>query len=1226
MALVPQAEAERLYRLALPDSALWDELHELDGALERHDRPRAAAIVAGLQAQAPDHFLTLHARRRLAMYDANPHEELAAVDALCQRFPENAAIQLIRLDLLRHLERRDLRLATLEQLLAQPEAEPEFLVNLAEELAADAREHDRAMGLLRTAIRKLAGHARPYFALANILWDRLQFDEALELYRFAACLSDKEERVAEAYFHAALACRATETVLGWLRNRFRRFGAKSHLPAQTLVWALGNLERTGEALAVLEEALRLRPDDGELRLLAAEVYTTASGEHLDRAQQLLEEARDRCPRASWLCVAANMARSQGKLEEALARFQEVLELRPLDMAAHRAVARLLAETENRQAALDHLRAAAERFPHYQPLLELWVEWLRAEPAEVRLPVLQRLIDLNPADAWSHRELGFLLAEEGRLEEAEKCADRAGQLDPYHPAWYHLRGRIYEARGQFGKARAEYRQAIRLSVDDDYAIQRLLECCDTLPQRRRALEFVHQELIRQVVYGAGLLAYRNFAHGVLEPEALLASLREALAARPDLWHAWSACVQQLVAMERFEEAERLARQACERFPLLVAVWLDLARVYEAIGKPDEQLEALGTAHRIDPTSSEATRCLAELYQRRGELEQARTLLESAISRDPLDAANRVWLAEVLWQQGKRDAALGQLERAIELEPGYEWAWAHLSLWSAEAQQPDRPVQAARRLVEHEPGEARSWLILAKVLGGEHLEECLSALRKAAELNPRLVDAYEQQARVLAEAGRYDEALAACSPAHVWPDELPAELMARAAWVEWSRGNRDEAMGRLRQALEADPSMPLGWEFLTEWSDQLGDTAQYLEASRQWMRLVPDSATAWGCYAEASLKTGNRSEAKRAFRRALEIRPQYLFAGIGLVDLQLEDGELEQAGQTLEMLRACASGPLVLSRSVQWAARRNDFAAASQWLSQLCSDPGEDEWPLCDAIAAMGEAKWTAQAAEILDSALCGENVAPQVGLLWGRCQAALGRLPKRDRFLGLMEKGPVGERAVYGYIEGLIAAPRARKLRRFIRTNADWLRSNTETWGAVGYAWTSLRDWPKAFAWMQHWRDYPEAKPWMLVNVAEAFRAMRKDQEAAEISRHALALPEGPGQEVHRLWLASDGVIAGQYSEASALLEPVDPEELDEDYAFLYTLVRANLEITQAAPHERRAAFRRIRAMIDEVAGTYPRFSTEPARRRYYLFTLKHVAHWTGTFGAYVWALWRRLTR
>ncbi len=105
--------------------------------------------------------------------------------------------------------------------------------------------------------------------LAQIRWNERRLDEAVELYRFASCLNDKDEGLAQAYFSAAKHLKREEETLQFLQGRFRRFAAQSSQPARTLHWALSQLGRMPEAFAVLEEALRKRPQDTDLLLLIA---------------------------------------------------------------------------------------------------------------------------------------------------------------------------------------------------------------------------------------------------------------------------------------------------------------------------------------------------------------------------------------------------------------------------------------------------------------------------------------------------------------------------------------------------------------------------------------------------------------------------------------------------------------------------------------------------------------------------------------------------------------------------------------------------------------------------------------------------------------------------------------------------------------------------------------------------------------------------------------------
>src|SRR5207237_3359030 len=123
----------------------------------------------------------------------------------------------------------------------RPGADPYSWQQYAQALVPDARAHDRAIRLLRRAIRYRPTTAANFYTLAHILWDQRRFEGALELYRFAACLEDKNEQLARDYFVAARYLKQTEAALLLLRNRCTRFGKLSGWTARTLSWAYGQL-------------------------------------------------------------------------------------------------------------------------------------------------------------------------------------------------------------------------------------------------------------------------------------------------------------------------------------------------------------------------------------------------------------------------------------------------------------------------------------------------------------------------------------------------------------------------------------------------------------------------------------------------------------------------------------------------------------------------------------------------------------------------------------------------------------------------------------------------------------------------------------------------------------------------------------------------------------------------------------------------------------------------
>jgi predicted Zn-dependent protease len=140
MAMVPAESAALLDGIDLPEAELYDIHHQVLLALDRHDRDTAIAARRQLDELAPGHRITIQARRAIAFYDANSHEQLAAVDELLKLFPDNVNLQLSRLQTMRTLSRREDRLAVLREACAKKKSEPLLWQEFAGELAQDARE------------------------------------------------------------------------------------------------------------------------------------------------------------------------------------------------------------------------------------------------------------------------------------------------------------------------------------------------------------------------------------------------------------------------------------------------------------------------------------------------------------------------------------------------------------------------------------------------------------------------------------------------------------------------------------------------------------------------------------------------------------------------------------------------------------------------------------------------------------------------------------------------------------------------------------------------------------------------------------------------------------------------------------------------------------------------------------------------------------------------------
>ena len=1161
MAIIPREQAELLAGIELPGRALFDLSYRLRCALEAHDRDEAQQRLNEMRALEPNHWLTIDARARLAHYDSDLANLLHCLESLLRKFPDTGRFLLSKLNCLRDLARRDDRLALLKEICNGPASEAIFWQRYAEELIDDARQHGTAAYWLRRAIRARPQDGTNYRLLADTLWTRRLRKEALELYRLAACLEETNEECAKAYFAASRHLHETESALGFLRDRFQRFGSQSSRPAHTLCWAYDQLDRAGEAFGVLDEAIRLRPADGDLRLESADLR--ASYGHYEEAREHLSQAKGSTHHIAWLQSSAHLARCQGDTRAAVRCWREIVEADPLLRHGHEMLACLLADTEGHPAAVGHLRDVARRFPRNFTLRTLLIEWLRNDdPAEWEAAV-REILEIHPVNPWARRELAFALNAQNKFEEAKAEAEVAWQLDPASPAVHVVLGNALCGTGNVALARDAYRTAIRLSVDHDPAIAALLGVSNTKDERRDALVFVYEELVRQVIFGDGLLTFRQYAADTLEPLPLLGILHEALEARPDLWHAWSALVRQLTEMERHEEALRWAEKAVDRFPLTPRLWLDLAMACRARDDRQGEVRAIEKALEINPSWAEAARTLADAHQRAGECDKARAILERALNREPAGAANHGYLADLLWRLDEQDAALKHIQQAARLDPGYRWAWDTLRDWSRQLERPQLAVDLAREITQTRPYEARSWLILADVLEDRRdRTECFAALDRALALSPRSDWAYHMRAYYLAEDGRYAEALAACRPA-VFGEDLPWTLCAQAAEIEAQRGNRDDAIAQMRKIAADNPDSARVWLRLAEWYDESNQDDKYLDAAQRLSRLAPRNPASWNHLGDARRRTQDRTGAIQAFQQALDVDPSHPHAIASLFDLQLEADDLASAQQTLSQAEEHMPEETVLEYRVRLAVALDDRDAAVGHLRSLCLSEGDIVLSLDSAVTSMVRHDWYDLADRVLTEQMESADVNSGVGPVWIEMSSQKKRWRKCARRLkALRDRGDLWCRAGEHYMYRLGNAGEKKIFLRYLRRNRARLRRDVRTWRSAGRELTRLGLYQEAASWMSDWETRDPLEPRVLLCLAVSLWELRREAEAVRVSRRTLELPPDDATSYHRVWLAVHDVLCGDPAAAADELRGIAPASLPDYYRVLYTLANAMVEIGQ----------------------------------------------------------------
>ncbi|MDH5669698.1 MAG: hypothetical protein OEY86_16995, partial [Nitrospira sp.] len=1123
------------------------------------------------------HYITLNAQRALAGYDGDLQTLLPLVDELITHYPKDVNLRLNKAYLLRQLVDRSTYLQYLESQANAPAAHALLRLRHAQALIEDGRERETTTRLLRALLRRWT-NAEGLSTLADAYWNAGEYRRATDLYRFAATMDGTNEYHASTYFNASRTVRDEDKVLVFLHDRVRRYGQQSASPAMTLFHSLSDLDRSTEAFTVRDQALTLRPTDGDLLLFAAR-------SELDRgavaaAESFLQQAQPYSKRADWLRVAAQIEESKGHLREARRLWGEVVDSEPLQLGAQRTLVRLTSAVDGRTAAVEYLRELVTRFPYHQGLNELLVEWLDEAPLEEQESALRSLLTISPANAWGRRQLASILAMQGRFKDARAESAIAYETAPHAVTWYTTNGYIELLAGQLADARTHFRAALRRSVDSDYALTKLIDACGTLEERREELLFVVEELKRQVIVGDSLLSFQRLARGTFDPDVLQDLLDDMQRTRPDLWQTWVAGVRQRLDMQQYDTARAMCRQAIEIFPLVPRLYVELAEATKLAGDRHGERAALQEALRLNPAWGYATRQLADSLEAEGDFRASRERLETALRHSPTDGVLHGFLGYTLWQLDERMQAITHLQRAVRLDIGYTWAWNSLSRYSRLLEQPQCAIDLARDIAAERPGEPRAWMAVARM--AENTDEQLTALDCAIRLAPFMVDAHLLKLDLLIEHERFDEVLTALHTT-AWGAHPPVPLRIKEPEVLAARGEKDAAISTLQTIMADDPNNRDGWELLADWQLERECYQDYLAAARELHRIDPNSPYALGYLADALLKAEPETDVRPYLRRAIHIKADYTFGANLLFDLELQSDAYDAAEGVLEKLRAHSPSGATRLRTLRLAIARGSRDKAGEAFREMCFATGDIE-PYREALQALSTAGWQRDAAQALEQFILDPHANPVLGTLWVEQRNVVEFTLRPFRGFGkVLKNGETGQLAAQALLRRLADSKATLSIRYLLRQYGNDLAKHDTTHGLMGYALTCINAPRAVVTWFGDWRQKDGVPAWALLNLACAFRDLGRYQDACAVSCHALTQEEDHTFPEHRVWLAYDAVKVGAHARAHDLLALIQENSVSGYYQFVIAVTR--LHILTGDPTKVRDA-RKIRDAWEDVRRTW----------------------------------------
>ncbi|MEM7479810.1 MAG: tetratricopeptide repeat protein [Acidobacteriota bacterium] len=600
------------------------------------------------------------------------------------------------------------------------------------------------------------------------------------------------------------------------------------------------------------EALLAQPATADAQAEAAESFGAlgllyVAYEFLAAAEVCLDNAATLQPEDyRWTYLRGYLAGVQGRLPEAVARYEETLEreeaLLPAWLRLGRAHLELGESAAARRAFEEALRLAPEVAAAHEGLGR--VAAAEGDPAAA-VEAFERALALEPRATGVYYALGQAHRDLGDGEAAAAALARRGDVatripDPLISSlanvaesaqFYLMQGAEALEDERFEDAAAAYREAIERDPGQLAAARGLAFALEALGDAEGAIGVLEEGLewvapdapdddLAEVLRLLGGLHLRLGRHS-----EGIERLRESLALNPDRPTLRAALANALARTERFDEAlvefDRLVDEMDDSDPAIPALWEKRGTVRMALGQRRGALADFRAAAAAEPADSELRRRLAAALDRLGDsAAAARERAAAERLAGGSDGVARLRVAESRVRAGRYEEAIALYRETLRQDPTLQPARFGLASVLGHLGRFDQAVAEFEALLESSPrsGVAHRGRVVSLLLA-ERWGEARLALRDALSALPRDRDLALTQIRLLATA----------PDPRVRDGALAEEVARRVAQVSDSASSREA----LALALAEQGLFPPAIELQRSLSGALAaERLAAFEAGRAW----------------------------------------------------------------------------------------------------------------------------------------------------------------------------------------------------------------------------------------------------------------------------------------------------------------------------------------------------------------------------------------------------------
>ncbi|HEX5069591.1 MAG TPA: tetratricopeptide repeat protein [Vicinamibacterales bacterium] len=585
--------------------------------------------------------------------------------------------------------------------------------------------------------------------------------------------------------------------------------------------ALLSQKKFADAAKAFDQAVQSDPNDGELRMKAAEAHRGA--QQWAQANRHIILAADLMPGNRAVQIqAVDALNNQSRFDDALARVQPLLTADPsnvqLMVLFANAKARMLTSTYGllrvEEGMRDGLTFDGARAHVRQAVVQ-------SDDAEAEKSYRQAYA-ADPKHYDARLGLAGFLWITGKGDEGAGILKLAADDAPAHAFLSRALGLFYQQRGR--DADATHYLSIAAATGDRESRLVMADFDAAHDRIDNALRLLDEVARDGDADGSAALRTGEIQLRLGKPDLAMSAAEKVLAKTPTDAKARLVKAQALLANGRADDAIPIARAVIADAPDLLEARTVLARSLEATGNGKSALDEFTALWRRDTTNAEVAKALASLALSFGRAEVAAEVATQAVRLKPGDADAAILLATAAIRLGQFASA----ERALATVTGPEASSTEVLTLQAVIQQGRGNTDAARatflRALQSNPNDlpALGGLVDLEIKAGK-AAGVKSRVDQAAASNPGQPAYLLLAARVARAAGDRsgaDRALRSildADPGHVEAARLYADILVQD-------NRRDEAKAVLDRAVEKQPaSIPLK-AALGSVLDSMGKTAE------------------------------------------------------------------------------------------------------------------------------------------------------------------------------------------------------------------------------------------------------------------------------------------------------------------------------------------------------------------------------------------------------------------